>query len=204
MTIKNTNLLDALFSKVRASVLGLLYGNPDRSYYTNEIIRLTGSGSGAVRRELEQLVAVDLVSKHKMGNQVHYQANAASPLFHDLRNLILKTFGLADVLKAALTPLAEKIEFAFVYGSVAKHQDKATSDIDIMLISDSLSYADIYPLLEEPQTKLGRPINPTFYSLAEWQTKLTAKNNFVTQLMTQPKIFLIGVEGEFNKLGESC
>ncbi len=201
MTTQPTNLADALFSKVRQTVLGLLYGNPEQSYFTNEIIRLTGSGRGAVQRELERLAAVELVNMHKSGKQIHYQANTQSPVFDELRGLVVKTFGIADVLKAALVTVAEQIQFAFIYGSVAKHQDKASSDIDIMLISSTLSYEDLYPLLEAPQEKLSRQINPTFYTPAEWQKKLKAKNNFVTQLMNLPKIFLIGVESEFNKLG---
>ncbi len=199
MTEKNT-LSDALFPRVRQLVLGLLYSQPDQSFYTNEIIRLTDSGSGAVQRELQQLTAVGLVTLQVIGKQRHYQANQLSPLFAELRGIVLKTFGLADVILQALTPVASKIEIAFIYGSIAKQEDTASSDIDLMLICDNLSYIDVLPLLEQAQQQLGRKINPTFYSKEEWIKKVKIKNNFILQVLKQPKIFLLGMEDDLNKL----
>jgi predicted nucleotidyltransferase len=195
------SLSNALFSKVRQCVLALLYGQPDRSFHTNEIIRLTHSGTGAVQRELEKLAAVRLITAQSIGNQKHYTANCTSPLFTELRSIVLKTFGLADVLREALAPIASQIHIAFIYGSIAKQEDTATSDVDLMLVCDDLTYADLFKLLEEAQVKLGRPIHPTFYSPAEWTRKYQANNNFLTQLVKQPKIFLIGTEDELIKLG---
>ena len=199
-TIKSS-LSNALFSKVRQCVLALLYGQPDRSFHTNEIIRLTHSGTGAVQRELEKLVAVGLITTESIGNQKRYAANCASPVFTELRSIVLKTFGLADVLREALTPIASQVRIAFIYGSIAKQEDTATSDVDLMLVCDNLTYADLFKLLEETQVKLGRPIHPTFYSPTEWTRKYQANNNFLTQLVKQPKIFLIGTEDELTKLG---
>ena len=195
------NLSNALFSKVRQCVLALLYGQPDRSFHTNVIIRLTHSGTGAVQRELEKLATVGLITAQSIGNQKHYTANCASPLFTELRSIVLKTFGLADVLRQALEPIASQIYIAFIYGSIAKQEDTATSDVDLMLVGDHLTYADIFKLLEEAQKKLGRPINPTFYSPMEWTRKYQANNHFLVQLVKQPKIFLIGSEDELTKLG---
>jgi predicted nucleotidyltransferase len=195
------NLSNALFSKVRQCVLALLYGQPDRSFHTNEIIRLTHSGTGAVQRELEKLTAVDLITVQSVGNQKHYTANCASPLYTELRSIVLKTFGLADVLRQALASIASQVHIAFIYGSIAKQEDTATSDIDLMLIGDNLTYADVFKSLEDAQGKLGRPINPTFYSPAEWTRKLQANNNFLAQIVKQPKIFLIGTENELTKPG---
>lgn len=195
------NLSNALFSKVRQCVLALLYGQPNRSFHTNEIIRLTHSGTGAVQRELEKLATVGLLTVQSIGNQKHYTANCTSPLFTELRSIVLKTFGLADVLREALTPIVSQIHIAFIYGSIAKQEDTATSDVDLMLVCDNLTYADLFKLLEEAQVKLGRPIHPTFYSPAEWTRKHQANNNFLTQLVKQPKIFLIGTEDELTKLG---
>ena len=199
-TIKHS-LSNALFSKVRQCVLALIYGQPDRSFHTNEIIRLTHSGTGAVQRELEKLTAVGLITVRSIGNQKHYSANCSSPLFTELRSIVLKTFGLADVLREALAPISSQIHIAFIYGSMAKQEDTATSDIDLMLVGDNLTYADVFKLLEEAQGKLGRPINPTFYSPTEWTRKHQANNHFVARIVKQPKIFLIGTEDELTKLG---
>ncbi len=199
MKIKKTNIMPVLFPKVRQRVLQLLYGKPDQLFYTNEIIRLTDSGTGAVQRELAKLSDMHLIKSEIFGNQKRYQADQSSPLFSDLRNIILKTFGLSDVLREALTPIAAQIQFAFIYGSIASNQDIAKSDIDLMIISDTLTYAEIFPLLEEPQKKLGRQINPTFYSEADWTKKQKSKNHFVLQVIQKPKIFIIGTEDEFKK-----
>ena len=137
-------LADALFAKVQQRVLGVLFGNPLRSFYANEVIGLARSGTGAVQRELARLEASGLVTVTRVGKQKHYQANAASPVFEELRALVLKTFGLADVLRAALAPASRSIRAAFVYGSIAKGQDTAASDIDLMVISDRLTYADLF------------------------------------------------------------
>src|SRR5205807_6684818 len=131
---------EALFGKTQRQVLGLLFADPERSYFANEIVRLAGSGSGAVHRELAVLEAAGLVSATRVGNQKHYRANRASPIFEELRGIVVKTFGVADVLRGALAPLAAKIRSAFIYGSVAKGNDTATSDIDLMVISDAVTY----------------------------------------------------------------
>ncbi len=195
------NLSNVLFSKVRQCVLGLLYSQPSRSFHTNEIIRLTHSGTGAVQRELEKLSTAGLITIKTIGNQKHYEANRASPLFSELRSIVLKTFGLADVLRQALAPITSEIYIAFIYGSIAKQEDTAHSDIDLMLISDNLTYADLFKLLEDAQTQLSRSINPTFYSLSEWRQKIKTNNHFLHQVIGQPKIFLIGTEDELAQFG---
>ena len=196
-----TNLADALFSKVRQRVLGLLYGQPYRSFHTNQVIRLTRSGTGAVQRELEKSTVAGLITVTPIGNQKHYQANQAMPFFTELRSIVLKTFGLADQIRQALKPIAPKIQIAFIYGSVAKQEDTASSDIDLMVISDNnLTYGDLFKQLKKVETQLGRAINPTFYSAAEWARKKKDKNNFVIKIIKQQKIFLIGNEDEFNRI----
>ena len=201
MGINKVSLSGALFSKARQQVLGLLYGQPDVDFYTNEIIRLTKAGTGAVQRELAKLTAAGLVTMKQVGNQKRYQANRSTPFFAELRGIVIKTFGLADVVSAALNPVAKKIYFAFIYGSIAKQEDTAKSDIDLMIISDKLTYAELFKLLEKAETQLARKINPTFYSPSEWTRKRTQANHFVIQINTQPKIFLIGTEDGFAELG---
>jgi predicted nucleotidyltransferase len=192
--VRQPGLADALFAKVQQRVLGVLFGNPGRSFYVNEVIALARSGTGAVQRELGRLEASGLVTVSRVGNQKHYQANAGSPVFEELRALVLKTVGLADVLRAALAPMAKDIRAAFVYGSVAKGQDTATSDIDLMVISDRLTHADLFAVLEDATVRLGRKVAPTIYSTKELSRRVRQENAFVTRVLAQPKLWLIGDE----------
>ena len=187
-------LADALFAKVQQRVLGVLFGNPHRSFYANEVIGLARSGTGAVQRELAWLEASGLVVVARVGNQKHYQANAGSPVFAELRALVLKTSGLADVLRAALAPVSRSIRAAFVYGSIAKGQDTAASDIDLMVVSDRLTYADLFAALEGASAQLGRKVAPTIYTSKELSKRLKQDNAFVTRVLAQPKLWLIGDE----------
>jgi len=183
-------LADALFPKVRQRVLAVLFGAPDRSYYANEVIALAQSGTGAVQRELADLSTAGLLTVRKQGNQKHYQANAQSPVFAELRGLVLKTVGLADVLREALAPLAAQIAqaFVFVFGSMAKQQDSASSDVDLLLVSDTLGYGDVLAALEPAMQRLGRTINPALYTAADFQARRVGDNAFINRVMQQPKI----------------
>lgn len=192
MGIYSIGLADALFSKVQQRVLGLLFVNADRSFYTNEIVRFVDSGIGVVQRELEKLASSGLVSVKKIGNQKHYQANRDAPIFDELRGIMLKTVGLADTLRLALLPLADRIQVAFIYGSIAKGNDTVHSDIDVLMIGTELAYADVYGALTPSEAQLGRPVNPSIYSMQELQRKLAEDNAFVSRVLEQPKIFLIG------------
>lgn len=194
MKAPSLGLADALFAKVQQRVLGVLFGNPGRSFYANEVIRLAGSGSGAVQRELARLEASGLVTVTRLGKQKHYQANAASPVFEELRAFALKTFALADVLRAALDPVAENVQAAFVYGSIARGQDVAASDIDLMVISEELAYAELFAAVEKASVRVGRKIAPTIYSREEWAKRQAEGNAFVTRVLAQPKLWLIGDE----------
>lgn len=186
---------DALFAKVQQRVLGVLFGNPGRSFYANEVIGLARSGTGAVQRELARLEAAGLVVASRIGKQKHYQANQRSPVFAELRALVLKTSGLADVLREALTPVADKVRAAFVYGSIAKGQDTAASDIDLMVISERLTYADLFGTLEDASAHLGRKVAPTIYSPKELARRRKQDSAFVSRVLEQPKLWLIGHEG---------
>ena len=199
MGINSIGLADALFSKVQQRVLGLLFINADRSFYTNEIVRFVGCGIGAVQRELEKLAQSELVTIKKIGNQKHYQANPDTPIFAELRGIMLKTVGLADILRLALLPLSDKIQTAFIYGSIAKGNDTAKSDIDVLIVGTELAYADVYEALSAHETDLGRPVNPSIYSTQELQRKLAEENAFVSRVLEQPKIFLIGSENDLPK-----
>lgn len=174
----------------------MFFGQPDRSYYTNELLRLTATGRGGLQRELARLVLAGLVTATVVGNQKHYQANQAAPIFNELRGIVLKTFGLADVLRDVLAPLVERIHIAFVFGSVAKGSDTATSDIDVLVVSDDLAYADLFNTLSPAEETLGRKISPTLYGTEEFKRKVRDDNHFVTRVLAQPKIFLKGTEDD--------
>lgn len=190
----NTNLASALFSATQQRVLGLLFGQPDRSFYATEIIKLSGAGSGATQRELTRLEAFGLVTTSRIGNQKHFQANAASPVFTELVGIVAKTVGVAMPLADALQPYTKKIRAAFIYGSVAKKSDTAMSDIDLMIIADKLEYADVFEALTHAEARLGRAINPTVQSLTLWKKKLATKNAFTVKVNALPKIFVVGDE----------
>lgn len=196
MKDQSISLSDALFSKVQRRILGLLFGNPDRSFYANELFRLAGSGTGAGVRELARLTASGLVTLNKIGNQKHYQANRGSPVFEELRGIVLKTFGMADVLRQGLLPMADNISAAFIYGSIAKGSDTAKSDIDVMVIGDNIDYPDLYAALMPAEEQLGRKVSPAIYNKEDVARKLKGGNAFLSRIMAQPKIFLIGSEND--------
>jgi predicted nucleotidyltransferase len=189
-------LSSALFSKVQQRVLGLIFAHPDRSFYTSEIIRTVDSGTGAVERELTRLKRSGLVSVERIGNQKHYRANPHSPIFEELQGLVLKTVGMAEPLKKALEPYADKIKTAFVYGSVAKGSDTAQSDIDLMVIGDDLNYSDLYTAFQDAESHLLRKINPTFLSTDEWRRRSSQEGSFLKKLGGSPKMFILGSEND--------
>lgn len=189
-------LAGALFTGTQQRVLGLLFGQPDRSFYATEIISLAGVGSGAVQRELARLAQSGLVTLRPVGNQKHYQANPDSPIFAELCGITRKTVGLAEPLRQALAPLASQIKAAFVYGSIAKKQDSARSDIDLMLVSDTLTFGDTYLALDEASKRLGREVNPTIFTPQDFARRRQEEGCFVSRVLEQPKVWLIGGEDD--------
>lgn len=191
-----TGLADALFPSTRQRVLACLFGRPGRSFYATELMQLTGGGSGAVQRELARLAQSGLATVRRIGNQKHYQANPESPIFSELRGIVEKTLGLAEPLRQALAPMEDRIFAAFVFGSVAKREDGADSDIDLMVISDALAYADVFSALAEAETQLGRPVNPTLHSRKEFSQRAREGHAFIMRVLSQPKIWLMGKEND--------
>ncbi|MFA5525187.1 MAG: nucleotidyltransferase domain-containing protein [Tissierellales bacterium] len=198
--MKPLSLGDALFTKTQQKLLGLLYSKPDQSFYLNELVRLAGMGKGTVKRELDRMYAAGIVTCTARGNQHHYQANPKCPIYKDLQSIVRKTVGVADVLALALMPISEQIDFAFVYGSIAKGEAKADSDIDLMVITDTLAYADLMAVLSDAEQILRRPVNPTVYSLVQFNDRRKGSNAFITRVMEQPKIWIKGNE---NGIGEA-
>jgi predicted nucleotidyltransferase len=188
------SLSNALFSKVQQRVLALIFGQPERSFYTSEIKRNVNSGTGAVERELSRLQRSGLVSIERIGNQKHYRANRQSPIFAELHSLVIKTVALTEPLRKSLEPYSDKIKAAFVYGSVAKGTDTARSDIDLLVIGDELSYSELYAALQNVENALGRKVSPTFLSRKDWRRKASDKGSFISKVNALPKIFVLGSE----------
>lgn len=187
-----TSIGDALFTKTQQRVLGLLYGKPQQRFYTNEIVRLADMGRGTVRRELDKLVSAGLLLMTREGNQHYYRANFDNPVYNELVDIVRKTFGIADVIREALLPMYDQIDLAFIYGSIAKKEDMASSDIDLLVVTDSLAFADLMTMLAAAEQSLARPVNPSIYTAEQIKDKLEQKNAFLTRLMEQPKIWVKG------------
>ena len=187
-----TSLADALFSGTQQRVLGLLFGQPARSFFATELIALAGSGSGAVQRELKRLAESGLVTLTRVGNQCHYQANPDSPLFAALYDIVLKTSGLAEPIRSSLLPLADRIVAACVYGSVAAGADSAGSDIDVLLVAEALTLEETYAALESVERRLARKISVTLYTPEEFRRRKVGGNAFLSKVLAGPVIPLLG------------
>jgi predicted nucleotidyltransferase len=184
-------IADALFSRTQQRVLGILFGEPERSFFANEIFERARTGRGTVQRELERLLASGLVTVRQVGNQKHYQADAASPVFRELRSILLKTTRLADPIQSALRPLRRHIELALIYGSVARGEDTANNDVDLLVVSDDLMLEELLTRLEKAERDVGRPIHPTLYTRKEFGNR-RRNNSFVQKILAGPVIPLIG------------
>ena len=186
-----TSIGDALFTKAQQKVLALLFGQPDRSFYLNELVRLADMGRGAISRELSKLTDAGLLVMTKQGNQNHYQANKASPIMLELVAIVRKTFGVAEVLKSTLVPILPKLKKAFVYGSIAQGSEHAGSDVDVMLVGEDLSYSEVMQLLEQAELDLQRTINPTLYTPDEFAKRLAEGQSFLTRVLAKETIDLL-------------
>ncbi len=187
-----TALAAVLFTPVQQRVLGLLFGQPARRFQSAELIRLAHSGTGATHRLLQRLAQTGLVRASTEGHLKYYQANAKAPVFDELLGLIRKTVGLAGPLLEALTPLGDRIQAAFVYGSVASGSARADSDIDLMVIAEDLDYPTLFERLQAAEQQLGRPINPNLMTPDRWHRKCSQPGSFAAQLRVRPRLFVLG------------
>ncbi len=194
-----TSVGDLLFGQTRGRVLALLYGAPDEPLFVRQIARLAETSVGTVQRELALLTDAGLIKRSALGSQVFYQANREHPDFPELRALLAKTAGVFQMLKAALAPFSTRINLAFVYGSVARGEEKATSDIDLMVIG-AVSLDEVLDAVGPVERQLRRPVNPTLYSLEDLKARLRSGNHFLQSLKKSKKVFLIGDEDEFRKV----
>lgn len=196
-----SNLSSGLFGATRQAVLALLYSRTGESFYLREIVRLLNGGVGAVQRELAKLASAGIIKREKRGNQVFFSANEECPIFSELKGMILKTAGISGVVLNALEPLRDKIRYAFIYGSFAQGDERAESDVDVMIIGEA-STGEVASVLYPLHEFLGREVNPVVYPLGEFVDKLEDRNHFVTSIVREAKIFLIGKKNEFGSLGK--
>jgi predicted nucleotidyltransferase len=192
-------LSSALFGRTRRTILALLYGHPDDSYYLRQIARFVEGGQGGVQRELRRLTDAQIIRRTVRGRTAFYQADRECPIFNELHGLVLKTAGVVEVLRAALTRVADRIEVAFVYGSVARGEPKARSDIDLFVIG-AVGFGEVAETLVDAQSRLGRDVNPTVNDLADFRRRLLAKEHFPRAVLQQPKLFVIGSAHELDQL----
>ena len=182
----------ALFTDAQARIFRWVFGFPDRRFHLSELRRLTGLGSASLQRELKRLAEAQLVSSERVGNQRHFQANPGSPVYDELIALTRKTLGMQPLLREALEPLAGDLRGAWIYGSVAKQSETAQSDVDVMLVGDDLSLSRVLEVLVPAERDLGRKINPTCFTPAEFDRRLAEPDSFVNRVLAQPVLPLIG------------
>lgn len=197
--IANSGLASALFGRARHAVLGLLFTHADESFYLREIARKLDLGLGAAQREVQRLWQAGILCRTARGREVFYQANPDCPIFKELRGLAIKTAGVLDVLKAALAPLAPRIDVAMIYGSMARSEVDRHSDVDILIVG-AVSFAEVVAAIGTAQETLGREVNPAVYPRAEFRAKLAAGHHFLTSVLRGPMLPLIGELGELEGL----
>ncbi len=191
-----TGLADVLFTPVQQRVLGLLFGQPDRRFQGAELIRLANAGTGAPHRLLQRLASCGLVRVDAVGRQKFYQANPAAPIHNELVALVRKTVGLRQPLREALMPFADNIELAFVFGSAAAGEDRAGSDIDLMVVARLLDYATLLDALQSAEQALDRQVNPNIVAPAEWARKRRQKDGFIARVAARPRLLVIGEDDD--------
>jgi uncharacterized protein len=201
MRANANRLADLLFGKGRGALLALLYGHPDQSFFYRQITRqLPDVSVGTLQRELDTLSQLGLVDRSTVGKQVFYRANRSHPVFSELHALVAKTVGAIQVLREALASIADRISIAFVYGSMARQEERAESDIDLLIVGE-VSLDDVLRSVGDLEQTLGRAVNPTVYGVVEFKTKLKSGNHFLNSVVQGEKIFLIGDESELRKVG---
>jgi predicted nucleotidyltransferase len=192
-------MIKSLFPKTKRTLLALMFLHPDQRYYLRQIGRLTGIGQGALQRELKNLVDIGILRGEKSEHQTFYAVNTDNPIFEELRGIVYKTFGVAEILQKVLKPLQKKIDVAVIYGSIAREEETVHSDIDLMLIG-SVTFAESSIAIGKAEKSLGRTINPTVYPTEEFRRRFNENNHFLNSVIKTPLIFLIGNEDDIGKL----
>ncbi len=195
------NPAEVLFSRYQRRILALLLLQPERSFYVREIARLANIAAGSAHRELKRLAESGILLREAVGNQVRYRANRECPIYPELAGIFVKTVGLGDVLREALASLADAIELAFIFGSVARGQERVTSDVDVLVLGE-VPFADVVKVTAKYQERLAREVNPVVMTTSDFLEKYRQGERFVTRIVKEPKIFVLGTGDELGKLIE--
>ena len=201
MRTKRANSGEVLFGAARRKILALLFGHSDQAYHLRQVVRETRLSPGGVHRELGQLTEAGIVTRSREGRQVYFRANSASPIFAELKSLLTKTVGVADVLRGALLPLRNRCRVAFIYGSFARGEERRSSDVDVLVVGD-VSFAEVSDALGPPERTLSREVNPVVYGEAEFRSKTAENRMFVNTVLREPKVFLLGDEDELKRVAD--
>ena len=193
-------LATTLFGQTRRRILALLFGKTDEEFYVREIARATDSPAGTVHRELQALAASGILERRRKGNQVLYRPARDCPIFPELRSLVMKTVGLVEVLRGGLSPLRDRTEIAFVFGSMAGGRSSSTSDVDLFVVGD-VSFGEVVRLLGDAQKTIGREVNPVVQSIQEFRRRIRERDHFVVAVLGEPKLFVMGSADDLDRLG---
>jgi DNA-binding transcriptional ArsR family regulator len=196
--MRTTGSVDALFPRTRQAILAATFGNPQRWWYMRELARHLGRTPSSLQRELASLVRAGILLQRREGKQVYFQAAKDLPIFRDLQGLVLKTVGLVDVIRGALKPLADRIQWAFIYGSLARSEEHAFSDVDLMIVGD-VGLAAVSSPLRKAERRLSRAVNPTTFTVDEFGAKAKSNHHFISTVMRSKKLFVLGDAREFSR-----
>ena len=195
----NNKTINALLPGVRRDILGTLLLNPDRWWYMSDLAKHLDRAISSLQRELVALRDAGILESKREGNRVYYRADSNCPIYLELRSIITKTTGLIDQIFVVLTPFRNKIQLAFIYGSIARFDDESTSDVDLFIIGE-LGISDLYPSLTEVESQIGREITPIIYSVEEFREKLADGNHFLNAILEAERLIILGNTDELERL----
>lgn len=198
--MRTTNTLDALFPAIRSGILSATLLQPEHWWFMTELARHLGVTPSSLQRELESLVGAGLLLRRQDGRRAYFKANADAPQFPELRGLIQKTAGIVPALRTAITEFDDRIELAFVYGSIARDEEHSASDVDLMVVG-TLKQIDLLPTLRKLEAGFGREVNVTLFSPDEFRRKLEAGDHFLHTVLKGKTILL---KGTLHELGETA
>jgi DNA-binding transcriptional ArsR family regulator len=188
-------ILEALFPEIRSKILATLLLRPEKRWFLSELAQHLGTQPSSLQREVEALTGAGLLEQTRDGRRVYFKADTSSPVFSDLRGLLEKTAGIVPILREEMEPFGKRIRLAFVYGSTARSEEISASDVDLMIVGD-VGLSDLVPSLRRAERQLGRPVNPTIYSLKEFKMKTKNQDHFLTTVLGGAKQFVKGNDGD--------
>ena len=194
---------NALFTKTQQRVLGILFGDPEKRFYTNEIVRLADMGRGTVTRELARLKSIGLITSVHEGNQRYYQVNPHCPVYPEVLSIVRKTSGIDSIILNALYPWHERIQIAFVHGPIASGKENVDSPVDLFIIAEGLAYGDVMLALNDAARIAGRTVNPSIYSPGQIRRELAKNNTFINRVMRHPKLWVLGKDSNLREIRNS-